>query len=54
MNKRETLTLVVPRVRRRAKFLFNDGEFKPRTEKKAKAYARREKHRDSFLSEYSI
>ena len=51
MNKREILTLIIPRQRRRAQFLFNDGEFKPRIEKKAKAYCRRGKYRDSFLDD---
>lgn len=43
--KREVLSFKVQRIKPRAKFLFEDGEFKPKQEKFAKAYRRRDKHR---------
>jgi hypothetical protein len=44
--KREVISFKIPRPKHRADFLFNDGEFKPKSEKIAKAYRRREKHRN--------
>lgn len=44
MFKREVITIKIKQ-KRRAEFLFNDGEFRPRSEKSAKQYRRREKHR---------
>lgn len=49
--KREVMTFKLVRQKRRADFLFNDGEFKPRSEKSAKLYRRREKHRGQFDQE---
>ena len=50
--KREIIDIKFERPRRRHQFLFNDGEFKPKKENIAKAYRRREKHRDPlYLSE---
>lgn len=43
--KRELLSVKVPRQKRRAQFLFNDGEFKPRKEKQATEYKRHVKNR---------
>jgi hypothetical protein len=43
--KREVLTFKVERPKYRVKFLFNDGEFKPKQEKLAKVYRRQAKHR---------
>lgn len=43
--KREVFTVKMPRQKKRAQFLFNDGEFKPKKEKQATEYRRREKHR---------
>ncbi len=42
--KAESFTKKFTREKKRAQFLFNDGEFKPRTEFSAKVYRRREKH----------
>lgn len=50
MIKREVITFKIKQ-KRRTDFLFNDGEFKPRSEKCAKQYRRREKHRDKFLED---
>jgi hypothetical protein len=43
--KREVITVTVERQKRRAQFLFNDGEFRPRQEKIAKMYRRQDKHK---------
>lgn len=43
------LTLKIKRFKPRHNFLFDDGEFRPKTEKLAKAYRRREKHRGKSL-----
>lgn len=43
--KREVLSFKIQRTKPRAKFLFEDGEFRPKQEKSAKAYRRRDKHR---------
>ena len=45
--KREVMTFKVQRSKRRTDFLFNDGEFRPRSEKSTKTYRRKEKHRSS-------
>lgn len=45
--KREVLTFKIPQTKPRHRFLFEDGEFKPKQEKLAKAYRRRDKHRRS-------
>lgn len=43
--KTETFTKTVERSRTRAKFLFNDAEFRPRREKNKKnEYKRKDKH----------
>lgn len=47
--KREILKVKTEQTRRRAAFLFNDGEFRPRQERSAKAYQRKDKHRKSTL-----
>jgi hypothetical protein len=43
--KRQTMTVQFERNRTRAAFLFNDGQFKPRAVRSAKAYRRQDKHR---------
>jgi hypothetical protein len=43
--KREVITGKMPRQKRRAQFLFNDGEFRPKKEKQATEYRRRPKNR---------
>lgn len=50
MIKREVITIKVKQ-KRRAQFLFNDGEFRPRSEKSVKQYRRRDKHRCKFNDE---
>lgn len=45
MIKREVIKIKIGKSRRRAQFLFNDGEFRPRTEKCGKAYKRKPKNR---------
>lgn len=40
------LTLKIKRYKPRHNFLFDDGEFRPKTEKSAKVYRRRQKHRN--------
>lgn len=50
MFKREVITIKIKQ-KRRADFLFNDGEFKPRSEKCAKQYRRQEKHRGKFIND---
>jgi len=45
--KREVISLKIQRTKRRTDFLFNDGEFRPRSEKSAKQYRRREKYQTS-------
>lgn len=45
--KREVLTFKIPQTKPRHRFLFEDGEFKPKQEKLAKVYRRRDKHRRS-------
>jgi hypothetical protein len=47
--KREILSFSVPRTKRRTDFLFNDGEFRPRSEKNQKQYKRQNKHRKNLL-----
>lgn len=46
--KREILSFKLERPKRRAQFLFNDGEFKPRSEKSVKQFRRRDKHRKQY------
>lgn len=43
--KKFTIKVKVPKFKPRHEFLFNDGEFKPRSERGAKAWRRKEKHR---------
>lgn len=43
--KREIFSVKVKRFKPRAQFLFNDGEFKPKTAKSGKKFVRREKVR---------
>lgn len=43
--KREVVSFKIQRPKRRHQFLFNDGEFRPKCELKAKVYRRQEKHR---------
>ena len=48
--KREILEIKASRQKRRAQFLFNDGQYKPKTEKSVKTFRRQPKHRhvDAF------
>jgi len=39
--KREIITAKVPKQKRRADFLFHDGQFKPKSERNRKAYDRK-------------
>lgn len=39
--KREIITAKLPRQKRRADFLFHDGQFKPKTEQNRRAYNRK-------------
>lgn len=39
-----TIKFKAPKQKRRADFLFNDGEFKPRTERNAKVWRRKVKN----------
>lgn len=42
--KQEIIIGKIVKAKRRHQFLFNDGEFKPRLEKSAKSYRRKEKY----------
>lgn len=48
--KREVITFKISRPKQRTKFLFTEGEFRPKSEKVAKAYRRQSKHR--LLEDY--
>lgn len=52
--KREIIVVKIDRPKRRAQFLFNDGEFKPKKEKSIKGYSRREKYRNRDLHESMV
>ncbi len=39
--KREIITAKVPKLKRRADFLFHNGQFKPKSEQNRKAYNRK-------------
>lgn len=39
--KREIITAKVPKLKRRADFLFHNGQFKPKTENNRRAYNRK-------------
>ena len=39
--KRETITAKLPKQKRRADFLFHNGQFKPKCEENRKAYNRK-------------
>lgn len=45
--KFQPIKFKIVRLKPRKSFLFTDGEFKPKTEKNAKAYRRQKKHRNT-------
>lgn len=47
--KREVLNIKAERQKRRAQFLFNDGQYRPKAEKSVKTFRRQPKHRNSEL-----
>ena len=49
MMKRQIITVKFERSRTRAEFLFNSGQFKPKSVKSAKQYSRRNKHRNRVV-----
>lgn len=51
--KKESYTFKVEQQRRRADFLFNDGQYKPKSVKSGKVYRRKNKHRALDLDQYN-